>query len=173
MKRFLLLLLLVFPVPVLASHAWSDVDICKLYEDKLPPGLSAESLPSATSQGAGLIARYCTQCHNLPGPDRHTATEWREVTSKMFMLMEVSNRFGGLMGRVEVMSPGNQSVLLNYLQHHAADTETSKNPAADDPGENPWLSRALALLPVLLLTGFGLLRWRLATRRGHKPCVTD
>ena len=167
MKRFLLLLLF-FPVPVLASHAWSDVDICKLYEDKLPPGLSAESLPSATSQGAGLLARYCTQCHNLPGPDRHTATEWREVTSKMFMLMDVSNRFGGLMGRVEVMSPDNQSVLLNYLQHYGADTESSKVTAMDDPGGNPWLNRALALLPVLLLTGLGLLRWRRATQPGHR-----
>lgn len=173
MKRFLLLLLLVFPMPLLASHAWSDVDICKLYEDKLPPGLSIESLPDSTSQGAGLLDRYCTQCHNLPGPDRHTATEWREVTSKMFMLMDISHRFGGLMGRVEVLSPDDQSVLLHYLQRHAAHTGARKNPAVHEPGVDPWLGRALALLPVLLLTGIGLLRWRCTTRCGHKPCVTD
>ncbi|MBW9264969.1 MAG: hypothetical protein K1563_12980 [Candidatus Thiodiazotropha sp. (ex. Lucinisca nassula)] len=172
MKRFLLLLLLVSPVPVLASHAWSDVDICKLYEDKLPPGLSAESLPDPTSQGAGLLARYCTQCHNLPGPDRHTATEWRDTTAKMFMLMDVSNRFGGLMGRVEVLSPDNQLVLLNYLQRYAA-AGSDQEETAQESTITPWLSRALALLPVLLLTGLGLLRWWLTTRHGPKPCVTD
>jgi hypothetical protein len=170
MRRFLALLLLLFPLPVLASHAWSEVDICKLYEDKLPPGLTAESLPGATSQGAGLLARYCNQCHNLPGPDRHTATAWHVVTSKMFMLMEVSSRFGGVRGRVETPLPEEQAILRDYLQRHAADTETA--PDATAPGAGSWLPRALALLPVLLLTGLGALRWWLAARSERRRCVT-
>lgn len=159
MKRLVLLLLLALPLPVLASHAWSGVDLCKLYEDKLPPGMSAESLPDGASQGAGLLARYCTQCHNLPGPDRHTATEWREVTAKMFMLMDVSSRFGGLMGRVDALSPGDQGVLLSYLERHAADSDTGQSTTPKNSGINPWLTRTFALLPLLLLTGLGLLRW--------------
>lgn len=173
MKRLVPLLLLALPLPVLASHAWSGVDLCKLYEDKLPPGLSAESLPDATSHGAGLLARYCTQCHNLPGPDRHTAAEWRETTSNMFMLMDVSNRFGGLMGRVDVLSPGDQGILLKYLERHAADSDSGQAQAAQDSPINHWLTRALALLPVLLLTGLGLLRWRLTNRPRHSQCAID
>lgn len=161
MKWLTLLLFLVLPLPVLASHAWSYVDICKMYEDTLPPGLSAESLPAAKTQGARLLASYCTQCHNLPGPDRHTAAEWREVTSRMFMLMDVSSLFGGLMGRVNKLSQRDQGVVLDYLERHAADPDTGKNLTALDLRERPWLTRTLALLPVMLLTGLGLLRcWR-------------
>ena len=167
MNRYLLLLLFVLPLPVPASHGWSEVDICKLHEERLPPGLNVESLPDAVSRGAVLLARYCTQCHNLPGPDRHTAGGWREVTSRMFMLMEVSNRFGGLMGRVDKLSHGDQGVLLDYLERHAADSVAAQNLSAPESGENPWRARTLTLLPLLLLTGLGLLRWRFTDRPGH------
>ncbi|HDK38196.1 MAG TPA: hypothetical protein ENG92_04185, partial [Thiolapillus brandeum] len=98
MRRTMLLLYLLLPAVAPASHTWSGIDLCKVYEDKLPPGLSRDQLPQAASTEARLLSRYCTQCHSLPGPDRHTATEWQEVTDNMFLLMEVSHRFGGLMG---------------------------------------------------------------------------
>ncbi len=151
----IMLLILFLPVQVFASHGWSSFDICEAYKDKLPPGLTIESLADSKSPGAVLLNQYCTQCHNLPGPDRHTAAEWREVTSKMFMLMDVSHRFGGLAERVEIMQKPEQETLLAYLEQYASGTVGSE----ESTQGNPWLTRALALLPFLLLTGLGLLRW--------------
>ena len=120
MKRIaLLFLILALPPPVIASHGWAGFDLCEVHKDKLPPGLTAESLPAPQSRGAALLHQYCTQCHNLPGPDRHTAAEWRGVTSKMFMLMDVSHQFGGLMGKVEVIPRAQQEILRTYLESHA------------------------------------------------------
>ncbi|MCU7923073.1 MAG: hypothetical protein KZQ88_10295 [Candidatus Thiodiazotropha sp. (ex Dulcina madagascariensis)] len=169
----LLLMILCLPLPVAASHAWADIDLCEVYQDKLPPGLSAESLPEAHAPGAVLLDRYCTQCHNLPGPDRHTAAEWRDVASRMFLLMDVSKRFGGLMGRVESMQAQEQAILLAYLERYAANLIVSKWPAEPEATGHPWLIRTQALLPFLLLTGLGLLRWLRKCRKDHKPCVTD
>lgn len=174
MKRTALLLMILFmPLPVAASHTWTDIDLCEVYKDKLPPGLTAESLPEAHSQGAVLLNQYCTQCHNLPGPDRHSAAEWRGVASKMFMLMDVSNRFGGLMGKVETMRSQDQEILLAYLERHATKSTISKKPADSEATGHPWLTRTLVLLPFLLLTGLGLLRWWRNLRSDHKPCVID
>ncbi len=175
MKRLvLLLMILLTSLPVAASHAWADIDLCEIYQDKLPPGLTLASLPEAGSSGSVLLNQYCTQCHNLPGPDRHTVAEWKDVASKMFMLMEVSNRFGGLMGRVESMQPQEQEILRAYLERHAAYSSLIDNkPVDSQTGDHPWLSRTLALFPFLLLTGVGVLRWRRSFRRNHQPCVID
>jgi len=169
----LLLMILFMSLPVSASHTWADIDLCEVYKDKLPPGLTAESLPGAHSPGAVLLNRYCTQCHNLPGPDRHTAAEWREVASKMFMLMDVSNRFGGLMGKVETLQVQDREILLAYLERHATSSIIGKKPADTEVAENQWLTRTLALLPFLLLTGLGLLRWWRNLRSDHKSCGID
>lgn len=174
MKRIMLLfLILSAPLPVAASHGWAGFDLCEVYKDKLPPGLTAESLPAPLSPGAALLSQYCTQCHNLPGPDRHTAVEWREVTPKMFMLMDVSHRFGGLMGEVTIMHKMEQETLLAYLEQYASGAVGSE----ESTQGNPWLTRTLALLPFLLLTGFGLLRWwkrnKSTLHQDKKPCITD
>ncbi len=174
MKRVMLLfLILSVPLPVAASHGWAGFDLCEVYKDRLPPGLTAESLPAPMSPGAALLSQYCTQCHNLPGPDRHTASEWREVTSKMFMLMDVSHRFGGLMGRVEIMQGAEQEVLLAYLERHASQSVISEEPADG----TLWLTRILPLVPFVLLIGLGLLRWwkhhQSALNQDRKRCVID
>ena len=142
-----LLLMLSLSNVASANHPNAEIDLCKIYQDKLPPGLTLEALPEPTSQGALILNQYCTQCHNLPGPDRHTATEWGDVTQKMFMLSEVSNRFGGWPSHVKKISTEEQATLLAYLQRHAA-TEVFTLPL--------WFTRFLALLPVLLLVGFGV-----------------
>jgi hypothetical protein len=164
----LLLVLLFSSSPVGASHPQAEIDLCEVYKDRLPPGLTLALLPDATAQGALLLSQYCTQCHNLPGPDRHTAAEWSEVSSKMFLLMEVSNRFGGWMGHVEVLSSQQQETLLGYLQRYAGDAEVVQSPLEKGFTLPLWFSRILALLPVLLLLGVGL---RVAVRAftgGHK-----
>ncbi len=154
-----LFITLCLPFPAAASHTWADIDLCEIHKDRLPPGLTPGSLPEPLSPGAGLLQRYCTQCHNLPGPDRHTAAEWRRVTTNMFLLMDVSHRFGGLMGRVETMQQQEQELLLAYLQRHA--TQPADGQAPDNTGQSvtSWMTRIWALLPFLLLAGLGLLRW--------------
>ncbi len=155
MKRIAFLIFFL-PVQVLAHHAWFSFDICKVHKDTLPPGLTLQLLPDAKSPGAALLNTYCTQCHNLPGPDRHTAAEWREVTSKMFMLMEVTNQFGALKGKLKIMQEPQQEILLAYLEQQASGSVVAGKSTVDG---NPWLTRTLALLPFLLLIGLGLLRW--------------
>lgn len=174
MKRTAILLMILFmPLPVAASHTWADIDLCEVYKDKLPPGLTAASLPEAHSPGAALLNQFCTQCHNLPGPDRHTAAEWRDLASNMFMLMEVASRFGGLMGKAETMQTQDQEILLAYLERHATQSTISKKPVDSDAIGHPWLTRTLALLPFQLLTGLGLLRWWRTFRCNRKPCAID
>ncbi len=174
MKPLLLMItVLCLPLQAIASHTWAGIDLCEVHKDTLPPGLSAESLPEHQSPGAELLQRYCTQCHNLPGPDRHTAAEWLEVASNMFLLMDVSHRFGGLMGRVEVMQRPKQETLLSYLERHAMPS-TDREKTADMGRSNPArLARLGVLVPFLLLTGLGLLRWWSACRSGRKPCAID
>ncbi len=154
MKPWLLLLFTwCLPLPAAASHQWAGIDLCAVYEDTLPPGLSIESLPEPNSSGADLLQQYCTQCHNLPGPDRHTAAEWGDVTSKMFMLMDVSNRFGRLNGEVDTMQSHDQKALQSYLERHATQS------MVEHPPTPHWLTRLWVLLPFLLLMGVGMLRW--------------
>lgn len=156
MKLPYLLLLMVFWNPVLANHANDfGIDICVRYEDRLPPGLLPQHLPEPNSQGAALLASYCTQCHNLPAPDRHTAAEWQDLLPKMLMLMDVSHRFGGIMGRVRAMSPEQQAALAAYLQQHSG--EIQRQPQTPDTPS--WKNAAIALLPFVLLVVPGLLRW--------------
>ncbi|RDH87277.1 MAG: hypothetical protein DIZ77_15720 [endosymbiont of Seepiophila jonesi] len=175
-----MLMIFCLPQPVAASHPWVGIDLCEVHKDKLPPGLTAESLPDPQSPGAALLHQYCTQCHNLPGPDRHTAAEWREVTAKMFLLMDVSHRFGGLMGRVEIMQREQQARLLAYLESNATVRgriegggvkppyprhysqhvlrSLAPTPGVDQPDPH-WLTRLWVLVPFLLLMGLGLFRW--------------
>ncbi|MBL3618383.1 MAG: hypothetical protein JMN26_11690 [gamma proteobacterium endosymbiont of Lamellibrachia anaximandri] len=153
--------ILCLPLPALASHPTAGIDLCEVHKDKLPPGLTAESLPDPQSPGAALLHQYCTQCHNLPGPDRHTAAEWRKVTAKMFLLMDVSHRFGGLMGHVEIMQREQQARLLAYLESNATGQgQIEEVGAKPPPGESGhWLTRLWVLVPFLLPMGLGLFRW--------------
>jgi cytochrome c5 len=53
-----------------------------------PPGVTPADLPDPASQGAKLVAQYCAQCHNLPAPSMHSATDWPSVVRRMWLRME-------------------------------------------------------------------------------------
>jgi len=161
-----LLLTLLLPLPVAAGHTWAGVDICAANKQTLPPGLSPGQLPEPRSEGARLLQSYCTQCHNLPGPDRHSAIEWRELTGQMSLRMEVSHRFGGLHGKVDVMAPEEKTVLLAYLERNAASPASVRPVSSGEPG-NLW--PALGLF--LLLTLVGLVRWWRSSNRSCTSCA--
>ncbi|TXH74122.1 hypothetical protein [Thiobacillus sp.] len=81
----------------------------------LPPGMDPARLPESDSSGARLLQQFCMQCHNLPGPGLHTASEWPQVLGRMNMRMQM---MGGMMG-VAAPDPVQLEILLGYLQRHA------------------------------------------------------
>ena len=55
----------------------------------LPPtGVTAGDLPEPASRGALLVVQYCSQCHALPTPSAHSATDWPGVARRMWLRME-------------------------------------------------------------------------------------
>lgn len=81
----------------------------------LPPGIDPARLPEPDSSGAHLLGQFCMQCHNLPGPGLHTASEWPQVAGRMNMRMQM---MGGMMG-VVAPDPVQWEILLGYLQRNA------------------------------------------------------
>lgn len=110
---------------------------------ELPAGVEAEELPQADSTGARLAARYCSQCHGVPTPLRHSAEDWVPTLRRMFARMEHMSgmgptrgmmgrgggRMGGGMGRgrrmpmgmhgVEAPSAEEQRAIVEYYRAHA------------------------------------------------------
>jgi cytochrome c5 len=87
--------------------------------DVLPPGIDLALLPESQSQGALLLSRYCSQCHNLPGPGTHTAEEWPAVVERMNLRMQMMS--GPDMMGMMVDSPDESELqaILRYLQEYA------------------------------------------------------
>jgi len=119
--------------------------------DMLPPGLDPKLLPDPESDGARLLQRYCTQCHNLPGPGMHTAAEWPAVVQRMDARMRMMSRgmMGGMMGggmmgdgmmNVRAPSAAEQDTLVTYLQTHAQRPLTAPYPDLDTPAGNAFRS---------------------------------
>lgn len=103
-----------------AAHSFGGLDLCNTYPEKMPPGIiDAEQLPKSSSRGANLVETYCEQCHYLPGPGRHTAVEWHGVLKKMNILMDVSNRFGNLMGKIKSPTESEREIIEQYLVNNA------------------------------------------------------
>lgn len=119
MKPLLALALMLFTAPALAGHPWGGVDICEARKDIIPPGIDPAQLPEPASKGAQVLQRTCTQCHNLPGPGRHTREEWPAVLTRMDTLMKVSHFYRGLLGPVAMPDAGERAALQTYLQDHA------------------------------------------------------
>jgi mono/diheme cytochrome c family protein len=115
----LVLVLALAQTEVHASHDWGGIDVCRAYRDTAPPGIDPSTLPEPHTRGAQLLTRYCTQCHALTGPGRHTAEEWPAVLERMHMLMDVSRRFRGMMGSIALPSSDEMRVLGEYLSAHA------------------------------------------------------
>ena len=53
-----------------------------------PPGVNAADLPEPNTKGAQLLVQYCAQCHNLPTPGMHSATDWPSIARRMWLRME-------------------------------------------------------------------------------------
>ncbi len=80
-----------------------------------PPGFTLADLPEPRSAGATLIAKYCAQCHALPTPLMHSATDWPGVTRRMWLRMERLPRELD----VQVPTAAERYMLLGYLTTNA------------------------------------------------------
>ncbi len=87
--------------------------------DMLPPPTDPALLPDPNSQGALMLQRFFTQCHYLPGPGLHTATEWPAVVKRMDRRMQMMSGHGMMMGSIEAPDEQELATILGYLQAHA------------------------------------------------------
>lgn len=92
----------------------------------LPPaGITEGDLPDPTSEGAKLVAQFCTDCHNLPTPPEHSATEWPTIVRRMWLRMDiVAPRF-----HISVPSTAERVVIMQYLIDNALKVVGSELPA--------------------------------------------
>jgi cytochrome c5 len=92
----------------------------------LPPaGVQPGDLPEPQSQGAQLVGKYCTQCHDLPAPAAHSATDWPSVVRRMWLRMEWLPATYG----VKVPTVGERSTMLEYLTRNGLQVSGSTLPA--------------------------------------------
>lgn len=93
----------------------------------LPPaGVTASELPDPGSKGAQLVAEYCGQCHDLPTPQMHSATDWPSIARRMWLRMELLPASLS----VRVPTAGERFILLDYLNANALKVSGSTLPAA-------------------------------------------
>lgn len=83
--------------------------------DILPP-MNPQQLPEPNSKGAVLLQQFCTQCHALPDPEKHTAHEWPAVVDRMKGYMES-------MGKT-VPKEKELQELVDFLQKHGMTTSS-------------------------------------------------
>jgi cytochrome c5 len=102
--------------------------------ERMPPGIDPTNLPAPQSEGAQLIQRYCSQCHNLPAPGLHTASEWPTVAARMNHRMQMMSGQGGMwmMRDIEALSQQELEALIKYLQANALKVmEITEHPDID------------------------------------------
>lgn len=90
-----------------------------------PPGVTPADLPEPRSAGAQLLARYCAQCHALPSPLAHSATDWPGVARRMWLRMEWLPKTLD----VQVPTMGERYVMLEYLTATALKVSGAALPA--------------------------------------------
>lgn len=90
-----------------------------------PPGLTPADLPEPSSSGAQLVGRFCGQCHNIPSPQMHSATDWPGIARRMWLRMELLPASLG----VNVPTAGERFAILDYLNTNALRVSGSTLPA--------------------------------------------
>ena len=83
----------------------------------IPKGINPEELPDSDERGATLLVLYCAQCHELPTPLMHTATEWQDVVKRMQERIHAMR--GGMLSRVIMPPEKDWKTLTQYITSHA------------------------------------------------------
>lgn len=117
-----------------ASSAGSRADALLLAAAKValpPPGISPGDLAEPQSPGAQLVVRFCAQCHPLPSPAMHSATDWPRVLRRMWLRMD---RLPDSLG-IHTADEGERGTLLSYLITNAlqvSGAELPKGPGREE-----------------------------------------
>jgi cytochrome c5 len=100
----------------------------------LPVGMTAEELPGAGTDGAEAYVQFCGECHGLPSPAAHSATDWPAVLRRMWMRTE------GLPAGYEVPVPDSRErvLILEYVLEHALQVAQTELPTG--PGRELFMS---------------------------------
>ena len=92
----------------------------------LPPaGVTGADLPDPNSVGALLVAKHCAQCHELPHPAMHSATDWPSVARRMWLREDALADSLGL----AVPTTSERFLMLNYLTANALKVSGANLPA--------------------------------------------
>lgn len=92
----------------------------------LPPsGVAAGDLPDPQSRGAQLVIQFCSQCHSLPTPTMHSATDWPSVARRMWLRMEMLPESLG----IKTPTPAERGLILSYLLANALKVSGAVLPA--------------------------------------------
>jgi cytochrome c5 len=89
-----------------------------------PPDVKPADLPEPNSKGAQLMAQYCAQCHNLPTPAMHSATDWPSIARRMWLRMEWLPPTLG----VKVPTMAERFATLDYLTANALKVSAANLP---------------------------------------------
>ena len=90
-----------------------------------PPGINPGDLAEPASPGARLVADYCGQCHPLPSPAMHSATDWPRVLRRMWLRMD---RLPDSLGIRTAANEGERGTVLSYLTANALRTSGAELP---------------------------------------------
>jgi cytochrome c5 len=90
-----------------------------------PPDVKPADLPEPNSKGAQLLGQYCAQCHNLPTPLMHSATDWPSIARRMWLRMEWLPPTLG----VKVPAMAERFAMLEYLTANALRVTAANLPA--------------------------------------------
>lgn len=121
--------------------AWVRADMMTL-----PDGVPANDLPASDSRGARLAGEFCSQCHGVPSPKRHSASDWEPTLRRMFVRMDHMSGMGGMMGRRGMMGRGRRDMPMGMHGVEAPSDEerevlvdyyTSNALRATEPGALP------------------------------------
>jgi cytochrome c5 len=118
-----------------ASQSRADALILAAVRVGLPPAnVVAADLPDPNSRGAQLLNTYCAQCHALPTPLAHSATDWPGVVRRMWLRMDfIADTFG-----VRKPTTPERYYLLEYLTTNALRVSGATLPAG--PGRETFES---------------------------------
>lgn len=125
----------------LGQHPAAELDrdqrwrmISSIWVGLPPPGYTRDSLPEPDSHSAALLQAYCIQCHWMPSPQMHSASEWPLLVHRMLLRARgVGERLGGPlteeivgsarvvegMGITRLPTPEQMDSITAYLQTHA------------------------------------------------------
>jgi cytochrome c5 len=89
-----------------------------------PPDMKPADLPEPNSKGAQLLGQFCAQCHNLPSPAMHSATDWPSIARRMWLRMEWLPPTLG----VKVPAMAERFAMLDYLTSNALKVSAANLP---------------------------------------------